>query len=809
MPKSQLNETESLDDKIKRIRKKNEEIERRRLEVEADKQTAAKLNALVQLSAPKEDWPPPRSFTIIEEDKERPPNNSHENTRDRSRGNVTFDDSAYEGKKPPPDPAYRFLADDERDPLPSKRSSRYNQSPPTRGQAASRNRGRGNKMNARDHLPPNIRSNPGYEAWREERNRIDEERIRRQRTAQGQWRREWDSQKSENDWQSSLGERSAENNLTQKSLMSSSTKIEPLLKNSLGSQKKSDEETKPGLSFGKNVGKNAASPLLNQAHSTKILSSPNDSRVVQNSGNSLHISFGTDSPSPKVPASAAQRRAGSGRLGPPPPAPAPSRRGASTASGRADGLPQRRARRRIPPSTQRKSSTGDDSWEDADEHSEGEGRAATSSTPAPAPRLKSALKTTVRRTPSGTDQKAQDVGNSVETSTGGAPGGTAAVTAAPSLSHEETLICPCNDDSLLSAEPDDVLASAEGDSSVLAQHSDSLSVTFDENSVLKVGDTADEIDSVVGVNEEEVRDSRGDLQEGYVLENKGYLCLQDTVVESEQQCQIDDLYVGISDSTTNNVNDEVKSKDYVYEQVDGIIVGGGNCTLPAVLNLNIEAPGEKNICVEALETETTLQDNEPRKLEATRTEDENQPNDIAAIRSIKIEDVKDVSINQESETNNNATHGTVSVQNENSQDIGISESQLSENFEGQVDSSLTLSQHIVLTSEQSEDKLQDQITQAVLVNASDHIENFISDQRAESPNICESEFSGEDKNVSTNIDVKSCDNTEILLNQQYDNSSKIDVHAVSDGSICSNILESNEPQIKCTQENAQDSPNTN
>lgn len=36
---------------------------------------------------------------------------------------------------------------------------------------------------------------PEYEAWRAERNRIDEARINRQKTAEGNWRREWDSNK--------------------------------------------------------------------------------------------------------------------------------------------------------------------------------------------------------------------------------------------------------------------------------------------------------------------------------------------------------------------------------------------------------------------------------------------------------------------------------------------------------------------------------------------------------------------------------------------------------------------------------------
>lgn len=46
-----------------------------------------------------------------------------------------------------------------------------------------------NKGNYRDE------SQPAYDAWRAERNRIDEDRISRQRTAEGNWRREWDNDK--------------------------------------------------------------------------------------------------------------------------------------------------------------------------------------------------------------------------------------------------------------------------------------------------------------------------------------------------------------------------------------------------------------------------------------------------------------------------------------------------------------------------------------------------------------------------------------------------------------------------------------
>ncbi|CAG2068545.1 unnamed protein product, partial [Timema podura] len=50
-----------LEERIERIKKRNEEIKRRHLEVEADKQNAAKLNALVQPKALVEDWTNERS----------------------------------------------------------------------------------------------------------------------------------------------------------------------------------------------------------------------------------------------------------------------------------------------------------------------------------------------------------------------------------------------------------------------------------------------------------------------------------------------------------------------------------------------------------------------------------------------------------------------------------------------------------------------------------------------------------------------------------------------------------------------------
>ncbi|XP_069677943.1 uncharacterized protein [Periplaneta americana] len=192
-----------LEERIEKIRKKNEEIKRRHLEVEADKQNAAKLNALVQISSPiQEDWPvggrssPPREKNRRYQQNNR--NNSH----------VTRNPSHGEGDVPPPDPAYKFLADSDRDVqhYSQHHNHHHHQQQQQQQQQQQRKgrgggRGRGGFSRGRDRggyhqyggggdVP-----RPEYEAWRAERNRIDNDRINRQKTAEGHWRREWDNEK--------------------------------------------------------------------------------------------------------------------------------------------------------------------------------------------------------------------------------------------------------------------------------------------------------------------------------------------------------------------------------------------------------------------------------------------------------------------------------------------------------------------------------------------------------------------------------------------------------------------------------------
>ncbi|EZA60051.1 hypothetical protein X777_15333 [Ooceraea biroi] len=197
----------ALEEKINKIRQQNEEIRRRHEEVEEDKKNAAKLNALVQM-VPSTDWPerkeppefsnPPRASN-----KPKPTKEHHEHPHQyhsvggEGRKVHTF----AQGQGPPPDPKYNFLADAERE---TGNVECTKEAPSNRGQKHSRGTFR-RKPGGKDGMQRDYRANrgphreehqPEYEAWRAERNRIDEDRISRQRTAEGNWRREWDNDKA-------------------------------------------------------------------------------------------------------------------------------------------------------------------------------------------------------------------------------------------------------------------------------------------------------------------------------------------------------------------------------------------------------------------------------------------------------------------------------------------------------------------------------------------------------------------------------------------------------------------------------------
>ncbi|XP_063242667.1 coiled-coil domain-containing protein 9-like [Bacillus rossius redtenbacheri] len=200
---SRSKEDELLEERIEKIRRKNEEIKRRHLEVEADKRHAAKLNALVQPKAPSEDWTSAWSAPGAGPRRQgAPPEQPAPEARrrrdlDGTDGQRTPKQNGKcyvftEVNGPPPDPVYNFLADSEREP--------GREGAERRGSRQAGARGASGRPRGRERAPPHkeVRRNnhhAEYEAWRAERNRIDQDRINRQKTAEGLWRREWDNEK--------------------------------------------------------------------------------------------------------------------------------------------------------------------------------------------------------------------------------------------------------------------------------------------------------------------------------------------------------------------------------------------------------------------------------------------------------------------------------------------------------------------------------------------------------------------------------------------------------------------------------------
>ncbi|KAI4473659.1 hypothetical protein M0804_015243 [Polistes exclamans] len=190
-----------LEERISKIRQQNEEIKRRYEEVEEDKKNAAKSNALVQM-VPSTVWP----------ERKEPPEYSNPPKVNHKQKSATKEQSEHvqqhhpnerrKGEGPPPDPKYNFLADAEREEYSAPNNQRdstgnKNHNRSTRGNFKKRGMGKEGPQRGRTyHGTHRDEHKPEYEAWRKERNRIDEDRISRQKTAEGNWRREWDNDKA-------------------------------------------------------------------------------------------------------------------------------------------------------------------------------------------------------------------------------------------------------------------------------------------------------------------------------------------------------------------------------------------------------------------------------------------------------------------------------------------------------------------------------------------------------------------------------------------------------------------------------------
>ncbi|XP_053675298.1 transcription initiation factor TFIID subunit 1-like [Anopheles nili] len=113
---------EDLEARIARIKKRNEEIEKKYREAEEDRLRAMKENAMVEIKPPKDDdWPREHKYDKIDFNYELDENTLAELEERKKEKNAFIQKIAKEykgfadGEGPPPDPAYSFLADVERD----------------------------------------------------------------------------------------------------------------------------------------------------------------------------------------------------------------------------------------------------------------------------------------------------------------------------------------------------------------------------------------------------------------------------------------------------------------------------------------------------------------------------------------------------------------------------------------------------------------------------------------------------------------------------------------------------------------------
>uniref|UniRef100_A0A182JN26 Uncharacterized protein n=1 Tax=Anopheles atroparvus TaxID=41427 RepID=A0A182JN26_ANOAO len=113
---------EDLEARIARIKKRNEEIEQKYREAEEDRLRAMKENAMVEIKPPKDDdWPREHKYDKIDFNYDLDPETlaqleEKKKEKDAFIQKIAKDYKVFaEGEGPPPDPAYSFLADVERD----------------------------------------------------------------------------------------------------------------------------------------------------------------------------------------------------------------------------------------------------------------------------------------------------------------------------------------------------------------------------------------------------------------------------------------------------------------------------------------------------------------------------------------------------------------------------------------------------------------------------------------------------------------------------------------------------------------------
>ncbi|XP_053693258.1 uncharacterized membrane protein DDB_G0293934-like [Sabethes cyaneus] len=221
---------EDLEARIARIKKRNEEIEKKHREAEADRLMAMKENAMVEIKPPKDDdWPREHKYDKIDFTYDLDANALAELEEKKKEKNAFIQKIAKEykvfaeGEGPPPDPAYSFLADVERDgekslptnlnPIskgsnknnferknPNNRSGRLGNAPTSSNNRGGRGGGgAGSKSNYNGNLQRSLSTNEHDGRLRPDHNRYGHNRTTGGGPAEGRWRRDWDVDRSKDD----------------------------------------------------------------------------------------------------------------------------------------------------------------------------------------------------------------------------------------------------------------------------------------------------------------------------------------------------------------------------------------------------------------------------------------------------------------------------------------------------------------------------------------------------------------------------------------------------------------------------------
>lgn len=219
MPGGGIND-ENLEQRIERIRKRDEEIEKKHREAEADRLAALQANAMVKTTAPADDdWPKAHKYDKLDftyDVKCDPSDVDEKKTTDEPRLQRPFK-KFPEGQGPPSDPKFNFLADAERDgktqganasnenknwrannsgsnsSLNSNRRNNSNNSSFNRGRNGGGGGGKGGKPNQADGKKGKPNDEPILR--KNDRERNNEPRMQRQSSSDGMWRRASDETK--------------------------------------------------------------------------------------------------------------------------------------------------------------------------------------------------------------------------------------------------------------------------------------------------------------------------------------------------------------------------------------------------------------------------------------------------------------------------------------------------------------------------------------------------------------------------------------------------------------------------------------